>query len=196
MTTLDQVIASNVTRLREAKRWTMNDLADRLGVSRHDVLAYEGRRADRPQRPFRWTELVTLCYALEVTLYELVLPADSDTEVHDPAFGSLEVVNFVSLALGWPRRNDLGFGLFGVPGDKLLDTVNLKNFETWVQEETDRRIEVLHGAAAGFRDMADLVQEIGEKHSGMTGREMLERYRGRTRTLPEILEIISDEEEE
>ena len=28
----------------------------------------------------------------------------------------------------------------------------------------------------------------------MTGKEMIERYRGRTRTLPEVLEMISDEE--
>ena len=193
MTTLDQVIASNVTRLREANRWTMNDLADRLGVSRHVVLAYEGRRADRgAQRPFRWTELVTLCYALEVTLYELVLPADSDTEVRDPAFGPLKVLEVV--ALGWPRRNDLGYGLFGLPGETLLHIDTLKGFEKWVQKETDRRLEVLHRAEAGLRDMVDMMRKIAEKRPGITGKELLDY--GGTRTLPEILEIISDEEEE
>ena len=43
--------------------------------------------------------------------------------------------------------------------------------------------------------MADVVQKIGQKRPGITGRELLERYGGE-RTLPEILEIISDEEEE
>ncbi len=191
--TLDQVIASNVHRLRNEKHWTRQDLADRLGVTRHVVRDYEGRRAGRAQRPFRWTEIVALCYVLRVTLYELVLPADSDTEVQDPALYPFPIGDVAGG--GWPRRHDLGYGLFGVPGDKLLDAVNLKTFETWVQKETDRRTKALDQAAAGLRDMADVVQKIGEKRPGITGRELLERYGGE-RTLPEILEIISDEEEE
>ena len=63
-----------------------------------------------------------------------------------------------------------------------------------MQKETDRRTKALDQAAAGLRDMADVVQKIGEKRPGITGRELLERYGGE-RTLPEILEIISDEEE-
>ena len=192
--TLDRVIASNVHRLRKEKRWTMKELADRLGVRRHDVLAYEGRRADRAQRPFRWTELVALCYALKVTLYELVFPADSDTEVQDPALYPFPIGDVAGF--GWPRRNDLGHGLFGIPGEDLFKIVNLKRFETWVQKETDRRTKALDQAAAELRDMADMVRKIGEKRPGITGYELLERYQGRTRTLPEILEIISDEEEE
>ena len=150
----------------------MKELADRLGVRRHDVLAYEGRRADRAQRPFRWTELVTLCYALKVTLYELVLPADSDTEVHDPALYPFPIVDVAGF--GWPRRNDLSHGLFGLPGEDLFKIVNLKGFEKWVQKETDRRTKDLHRYAAGLRDMA---AEMIEKYPGMTGREVVELER-------------------
>ena len=196
--TLDQVIASNVTRLRETKRWTMNDLADRLDVSRHDVLAYEGRRADRPQRPFRWSELVALCYVLKVTLFELVLPADSETEVREPALFPLQIVDVAGF--GWPRSEELGYGLFGVAGDKLLKKEILKNFENWVQEETEKRTKSLQAVGELIdREMqraAQVAREIDELRPGMTGRELLERYQGRTRSLPEILEIIRDEEEE
>ena len=111
-----------------------------------------------------------------MTLYELVLPADSDTEVQDPALYPFPIGDVAGG--GWPRRHDLGYGLFGVPGDKLLDAVNLKRFERWVQEETDRRTKALDQAAAGLRDMADVVQKIGEKRPGITGRELLERYGG------------------
>ena len=97
----------------------------------------------------------------EVTLYELVLPADSDTEVRELALLPLPIVDVAGF--GWPRRDELGFGLFGIPGETLLDTVNLKNFEKWVQKETDRRTEVLHRAAAGLHDMlADVVQQLAK----------------------------------
>ena len=70
--TLDQVVAANVKRIRKIRRLSIDALAHRLGVNRHVVYDFEGRRRDRPQRPFRWVELVGLCSALQVTLFELV----------------------------------------------------------------------------------------------------------------------------
>ena len=213
---LDQVIAGNVTRLREAQGWTMQDLADRLDVRRHDVLAYEGRKADRPQRSFRWPELVSLCYAFKVTLYELVLPADSHTEVREPALLHFPVGE-VAFGFGWPRRAGLGLRLFGISGDVLLEEVTLKRFETYVQEETERTAEEIDRVTAGiaafvteaaitlerlhaidFRKVTEehleIGKQIGERRPGMTNREMLERYPDQS--LAEVLQSIIDEDTE
>ena len=139
--TLDQVIASNVTRLREARNWTVTALARELSVTRHDVLSYEGRRPDRPQRPFRWTELVELSYIFGARMYELVLPADSDmtVDIGGTALVSLPLEELAfwlesleDAPTDWagrgPRSKELGLALFGAPGDKLLEEANLELF--------------------------------------------------------------------
>ena len=70
---LDEVIAHNVRRLREARSWSVTELAAALGVGRHAVYDYERPRRGR-QHAFLWAELVRLCSVLECSLFELVLP--------------------------------------------------------------------------------------------------------------------------
>jgi transcriptional regulator with XRE-family HTH domain len=74
--TLDEIIASNVQRLRNTKGWTVTELARELGVSRLVVYDMEGSRDDRQQREFKWSDLVALCGALNTVLFELVLPQE------------------------------------------------------------------------------------------------------------------------
>ena len=205
--TLDQVIAGNVTRFREAKEWTMQDLADRLKLSRHDVLAYEGRRADRKQRPFRWSELVALCYGLDVTLYELVLPADSHTHVREPALLHLKMSDVSEF--GFPNRSDLGITLFGISGDSLLDEAHVKTFAGLVQQEMERRREALEPLwaalreireidfAAGMRRAMKVAQELATRlPPGTTGEDLIKMEKERNQTPAEMLQTMKDEEKE
>lgn len=72
--TIDEVVAFNMRRLRKVRRIPQVELAKRLDVSRHHIYEMEGRRSDRRQREFRWSEIVALCEALSTNVYELVLP--------------------------------------------------------------------------------------------------------------------------
>lgn len=71
---LNETVAGNVTRLREAKGWSRGDLASRLGVGPHVARDYERPRKGAPQRQFLWEEIFNLCAVLEATIFELVLP--------------------------------------------------------------------------------------------------------------------------
>ena len=192
--TLDEVIARNVTRLRKAKEWTMPTLARKLEVTRHDVLAYEGRRHDRPQRPFRWSELVELCYIFGVTLYELVLPADSDSgvDVGETALGGLLARD---VAIGMPRREDLGLGLFGVSGDELFKQGVLKMFANAAREAGEKRAEILQAVNAGILEAMQVAREIAKLRPGMTFQDLvkMEEELYPNQTLEEILQSIRDE---
>lgn len=159
-TTPDGVIADNITRIREAKGWTQTQLAERLGRSKHVVLDYEGRRKGRRQRPFRWSELIELCYLLDVTLYELVLPADRDTEIDIVSQSeAMSHLPAVKVSLGSPGSKDLGLRLFGVPGDDLLEADKLKTFAGVVAYASDQRREnlkkFLEGLVTFAQDLAD-----------------------------------------
>ena len=158
-TTPDGVIADNITRLRENKKdWTQTELAKNLRVSKHVVLDYEGRRKGRRQRPFRWSELIELCYLLDVTLYELVLPPDRDTRIDVSESEALGELPAVEVSLGNPGSKDLGLRLFGVPGDDLLEADKLKKFAGIVAYASDRRRENLKKFEEAIRTLAqDLV---------------------------------------
>ena len=159
-TTPDEVIANNITRIRDKKKdWTQTELAKRLGVSKHVVLDYEGGRKGRRQRPFRWSELIELCYLLDVTLYELVLPADRDTRIDVSESEALGELPAIEVSLGSPGSKDLGLRLFGVPGDDLLELPKLKNFAKWVANASDERRKIVEAwteaLRTGLQDLAD-----------------------------------------
>lgn len=157
-TTPDGVIVDNIIRIREEKGWTQTKLAKRLGVSKHVVFDYEGRRKGRRQRSFKWSELIELCYLLDVTLYELVLPPDRDTRIDVLESEALGDLPAVEVSLGLPDSNDLGLRLFGVPGDQLLDLEQLKRFAGYVAHASDRRRENLKKLEEAIRTLAqDLV---------------------------------------
>jgi hypothetical protein len=80
---LDEIVAQNVTRLREDKSppWSVAELAKLLGVSRHRVYDYERPRKGAQQRPFLWQEIVNLCGVFNVTIFELVLPEKGQRSV-------------------------------------------------------------------------------------------------------------------
>jgi transcriptional regulator with XRE-family HTH domain len=77
----DKIIAANVARFRKAKGWSLEDLAKRLRVTYRLALEFEGRLGleDREQRPFRWSELIALMEALEVSVEELTQPLRETT---------------------------------------------------------------------------------------------------------------------
>lgn len=72
--TLDEVIAANVRALRRRDNLRVEALAAKLGIGAAVVRDMERPRTDRGQREFRWSELVALCAAFNVTLFDLVLP--------------------------------------------------------------------------------------------------------------------------
>jgi transcriptional regulator with XRE-family HTH domain len=74
--TIDEVVAANVSRLRDKATLSVQQLADRLDVSRHLVYDMEGNRSGRAQRSFTLGDLVRLCDALDANLFELVLPPE------------------------------------------------------------------------------------------------------------------------
>ena len=166
-TTPDRVIVENIKRLRKEKGWTQTKLAKRLGVSKHVVLDYEGRREGRRQRPFKWSELIELCYLLDVTLYELVLPPDRDTRIDitskAAALGELPAVE---VSLGLPTRKDLGLRLFGAPGHMLLKAEMVKKFAGIVADASDRRREKLEkfeeAVGTFLQDLADSGRSLRE----------------------------------
>ena len=127
------------------------DLAKKLECSRHRVMELEGRSKGRGRRPaFTWRTLVALSYVLDVTLYQLVLPALPDDETGpeintDPRISltksglpDLPVVDVSRPGEGL-RRDSLGLRLFGVPGDLLLQTDNLNKFTGNIARDIDKR---------------------------------------------------------
>ena len=173
--TPDEIIARNVTRLREQEQrgWSKSSLARRLGVTKHVVHAYEGGRVTnaeesgqegRAQRPFRWQELIELCYVLGCTLYELVLPNDPDTRVdviHDSILGENIVPDMPLLSSPdgqtGPRSEELGLRLFRYPGDKLLESDKLK---VLVDKESERRRVVAQEMQDKFAEFGRQIEEM------------------------------------
>jgi transcriptional regulator with XRE-family HTH domain len=154
----DQVIARNVRRLRLLKGWTQSEFAERLGVSKTVVLDYEGRRKSRShQRPFRWQDLIELCYLLDTTLYQLVLPNDPDEKVDlfarstfDAPLGDWPLIADESGSIG-PRSRELGLRLFGDAGDDLLEA-----------DELNRNVEeASEGRRAALLQIQETMAELG-----------------------------------
>ena len=128
MKTLDGVIAANVRRIREEYGWSVASLAKEMGLEYHDVYGFEGRRIDRPQRPFRWSEIVALCAAFRMPLYRLVLPqpdelVDVETWIArgDPVDYDPDAPGPERFTSGRPGRREFGFLLFGVDGEQMTE---------------------------------------------------------------------------
>lgn len=84
---IDDVVAKNLRRLRDDREWTREDLVKVLAAapgpdwSEWRIIDLEGARTGHPPAAARWSELVALCMAMDVTLWDLVLPADSSEKV-------------------------------------------------------------------------------------------------------------------
>jgi hypothetical protein len=83
--TIDGVVAANILRLREEHELSRAALAKRLTETTGSewtawrIIDLEGKRSpERPPSPVAWAELVALAVGFDVTIYELVLPADRD----------------------------------------------------------------------------------------------------------------------
>ena len=162
--TLDEIIATNVRRIRkEEKEWSVTKLAAVLGVSRHHVYDLERPRPDRPQREFKWSDLVALCGAFETTLFDLVLPPE-DVKVRDlkrfPGIISDEgdmrpLPPFRSVG-----RNGLSAHLFGV-GDTLLSPEALKDFADRARVARANRDAVVQELASQY---INEVMAIADEH--------------------------------
>lgn len=145
--TLDDVIAVNVRNRRKELGLSQAALAEKLRCSRHRVIELEGGSKKRGRRPaFNWETLVTLCYALNVTLYQLVLPAlpdaDADSEIDaDPKIDVMQTGIILHRnteeTLHGLRREELGLRVFGVSGDVLLEADTLSVFSRYIAEAAD-----------------------------------------------------------
>lgn len=81
MLRFDEVVAANVRRIREEQGLSVAELAKKLGLGRHVVYDFERPRQGAAQRAFLWSEIVTLCAVLDVTIFELVLPPEGHRTV-------------------------------------------------------------------------------------------------------------------
>lgn len=119
--TLDRIVAQNVRRLREEKKWSVATLAEELDRPKHVVYDMERPRKGQKQRAFSWGELVALCGALDTNLFELVLPPQGvrvvgpeahllipDTKV--PILGDSTGVLFGNVV----GRDGLSYTIFGI----------------------------------------------------------------------------------
>ena len=145
----DEVVAYNVKRLRLGSELSVAELAGQLGVKSHVVYDYEGTRKDKPQRPFRWQEIVNLCLVLNTTLFELVLPpegAESFTYLPGLPAEIVEKAGMPILAKGLVHdfRAEMGWWLFGLDGKK-LDSKALEVVLSNKRKELDRRSEIIRG---------------------------------------------------
>jgi transcriptional regulator with XRE-family HTH domain len=105
--TVDEVIAANVRRIREEKGLSVAELAERMTVGRHLIYDFERPRPGADQRQFLWRDVVNLCLALGVTVFDLALPNDGDYV--------LQEVGELGLPIRAPRDRDyFGELVFGV----------------------------------------------------------------------------------
>ncbi|MCH8984673.1 MAG: hypothetical protein IH943_11345 [Acidobacteria bacterium] len=102
--TLDDVVAANFKRL--TKDYKAADLAKAIGVHRTLIYDMRGPREGRSQRQFLWSDLVAICAALDIDLYELALPPDDGESVAPP---------YESAQSGAMTRDTLSYHLFGIP---------------------------------------------------------------------------------
>jgi len=177
--TLDDVIGKNVRDRRKELGMSQEDLAEKLECSRHRVMQLEGMSKGQGRRPaFTWATLVALCYVLDVTLHQLVLPADSDTEIALTQTPGVPDLPAEAVSGMWEplTRNAFGLSLFGLPGDVLLKAVMLEVFSDKITKEINARRDE-------WQEMLDellaYVQATAEKYPGKTNREIdeLERQR-------------------
>lgn len=125
--TVDQVVAANIRKLREARQMTRDDLAQQItdlggeDVSRWRVIDLEGKRSpDTPPRSATWVELIQLMIVLEVDLPELVLP-DDQAAVAPPAAPHIEITDTETgellggIFLGAMNRESMAQEIFGLP---------------------------------------------------------------------------------
>ncbi len=148
--TLDEVVSYNVRRL--SKGFSVTELARRLDVGRGRVYDMRRARPGKPQRQFLWTDLVALCAALDVTLFDLVLPPAEFEVVGEGAgflVGDWEEVVAWSPAKGGADvviqkhvgRDGAALRLFGVPKGIAPDPEKLSQLKETMKEEISRRVD-------------------------------------------------------
>ena len=163
--TSDQVIALNVRRLRDEAGISIRELADLLGVGEHVARDYERPRKGQPQRQFLWIDLVRLCYVLDVTLFDLVLPPEGvevdGFAVRDEAgikaatsLGRGQVVEWLQ-ADGRSKLTDI---LFGFP----LTADDLKSLDHLKRKEDEKVAAMFKDTALRYLAMVEGIRE-GEK---------------------------------
>lgn len=143
--TIDEMIARNVRRVREARGLSVAQLAARLKVGRHLVYDYERPRPGAEQRQFLWSDLLKLCSSLQVTLFELVLPP-AGVELERPGMVE-ELWPIAADVTGKDARSRLGWLLFGVDGNK-LDPDALATFAMLRKRDHDEMVEGINKALA------------------------------------------------
>ena len=108
--TINQLIASNIRRIREIDRGlTRQQLAERMTaitgeeVKPHRIIDLEGARSkSREPATAGWGDLTALAIALEVKIYDLVLPPDDQSRVQLSTVSWSETVS-----LPEPIRNEI-----------------------------------------------------------------------------------------
>lgn len=165
--TFDEVVAHNVNRLRSDKRLPVAKLAEQLGVKPHVIYDFEGTRKEKPQRHFRWEEIVDLCYHLETNLFELVLPPQG-VEIEGIAKSEDWRVRkrtgepVGSVGFEYDARTELGWILFGIPPE-MLTPDKLGALAVAGEKEIARREEIIREMTAEMLRRLDEAIETGEE---------------------------------
>lgn len=118
--TPDEVVASRLRELVKNDRdLSTKVLAQKLGIGEDQARDMQRPRRGRAQRAFTWLELVQLCEALDMSLFELVLPPEDVTvigykgEVPPDARGIRKTILTSMLTAG---RDQFARDVFQLPG--------------------------------------------------------------------------------
>jgi len=174
---LDEIVAKNLDSLIEKRGETIANMARDLGVSRAQVYDMLKVRPGRPQREFKWSEIVRLASLLDVLVFDLVLPPEDvvlDAGQWVTRFQSADLWDMPDdetehLHVGALTRAEVGLALFGLPGDYLSqESVKRMRRERELSKEQRSQAvaEELDTLMRGLEEIQEraksLVEKLGE----------------------------------
>ena len=170
--TFDRVVALNIKRLRNERRWTAAELAEMLTqvLERRYTRSMMGDMEGRRERAVRWSEVVALSVIFDVPLWELVLPekgervntripTSSDIIVRsdDERFVEIgELGDYVTVSLD---RDGLAIRLFGLKENE-IDSKVMKG--KWDDRTLSRSVDALAIADALRPFIREAIREAQE----------------------------------
>ena len=171
---LDEIVALNLASIVEERDVSIAHLARSLGVSRAYVYDMLGRRPGRPQREFRWNEIVKLAGILGVLVFDLVLPGDGvmlDAGMYLTGLTATEVWDqpeerVAHLHVGALSRNEVALALFGFPDDLLSeDRLNLlrKDLQTSKVDRAQAIADEMDSLMQGIKELEEMAKRILEE---------------------------------
>jgi hypothetical protein len=168
--TLDEIVAKNLGELigTEDGKLPVTAVAERLGTSRAHIYDMLGPREGRPQREFRWHEIVKLAGVLGVLVFDLVLPPRDVvlnagrwlTRFPDKELWDLPDEIVGDIQVGALTRNEMALALFGLPR---TDPEALEKLRTDLDRTKEERARAAQKEIDSLRRGIEELQEQARK---------------------------------